>query len=279
MVALASAPKRDFLRAFNYVHIPGDETFGSESVARLVLAVKKRASEEQRTAASETISGNVTSYDLDDLDLTAHERKRIRDLVRKVILELLGLTECQGYYVVAPKILVSLPDFGSQAIHFDTGDAWLSRSGAGVGRWTFVLYLSAGAQTTAVPRYTKYQLTERLREKIIDRTITDSNGCEITQQERVQLPPFDAERSHPESKDSEKEMRAVSYLLDSEWYHSIKTNVGDMMIIHESVLHHSMSEVKQDSSSGVLLRLLAVEREEPGCVSDLPVAFHRQSLC
>lgn len=96
---------------------------------------------------------------------------------------------------VLPKLLTATTGNGGQAIHWDAIEG-----PAAPDRYSVILYCSAGAQSTAMPRFP--------------------------------LSAFTPDVTSPAS------MRQFAHLLDTDWFHSVPVFPGDMMIFSQRVPHY-----------------------------------------
>ena len=147
-----------------------------------------------RTRLTKVIAGDVRQFDL--ATWAAFEKSQLKpdlNALFRSLLDQLGVVAPEAH--AAPKLLAAPPGRGLQAVHFDAFNGpWLE-----VEKITVVLYLTDGAQTTAVPRWPASAFQPR--------------------------------------EDSAASMRACAPLLSREFFHSVAAHPGDVMIFSQRVPH------------------------------------------
>jgi hypothetical protein len=130
-------------------------------------------------------------------------------------------------YLVAPKALRAAPQHGEQAPHFDSPHTQ--------DRYALILSLSSGHLSTSVPRYRPDEMEPHTAP--LQDIGTDGNG-------------------NPRLFDPKKQ-RSMTY-LDKLWYHNVRTEPGDIMIIHSSVMHFGSTNDLEDPRI-VLFDLISID--------------------
>jgi len=145
-----------------------------------------------RTRLTKIIAGDVRQFDLatwTDFD----KLKPDLDALFRSLLDQLGVERPAAH--AAPKLLAAPPGRGLQAVHFDAlKGLWLKAE-----KITVVLYLTDGAQTTAVPRW-----------------------------------PFAAFQPIENDQPS---LQSFAHLLSRENFHTVAAHPGDIMIFSQRVPH------------------------------------------
>jgi len=149
---------------------------------------------------SESIAGRVNQFDLMAIDAFPKSplRRSLADYFRSLLEGVLGVRPANPKVKlkhVAPKLLVAPPGHGLQAVHWDAHNGLWDK----VQRFSVVFYLTAGAQTTALPRWPA-----------------------------AAFQPIEYDQPS---------LQSFAPLLSREYFHSVAAFPGDVMIFSQRVPH------------------------------------------
>lgn len=118
---------------------------------------------------------------------------------------------------VAQKLLVASPRKGAQVVHWDSIDGWMVRD-----RLSILLYCTDGCRSTALPRFSTRREFHWTEEPV-----------------------------------ARYELQQKAHLLDSDWYHSVTTTAGQVLIFRDSVPHFGTQRSDGNRPPSLLLHDVA----------------------